>query len=276
MDINDILRRIDDRSAPPPSPAEILEILGKYPYFSALAVAWLKRTAEENMLYDSETRREIARRAFLADPAAGDDVHFMISDLAAGDKTDDNFYPQQQKEDTPGTEKAIDIFLDNYAAGTDNDRESAIIEQLIFNPVADYAAVLAAEEQQSKPHKDSAEPGSDDDLINRFILGESEKNAGNTTEQNPRDTSVETPKVIADGTEVKKPVPRHEETMLSESLAKMYIVRKNYTAAYEIINRLNLNYPEKSIYFAVQLRFLKKLILNEELKSMEKNHANNS
>ena len=37
----------------------------------------------------------------------------------------------------------------------------------------------------------------------------------------------------------------------------------NYQPALEIIMQLNLNNPEKSIYFADQIRFLRKLILNE-------------
>ena len=54
--------------------------------------------------------------------------------------------------------------------------------------------------------------------------------------------------------------------MLSESLAKMYIQRRNYAKALEIIENINLNFPEKSIYFADQIRFLRKLVLNEQTK----------
>ena len=57
-----------------------------------------------------------------------------------------------------------------------------------------------------------------------------------------------------------------DDSMLSESLAKMYIARHKYSQALEIIQRLSLNYPEKSIYFADQIRFLTKLVLNETLK----------
>ena len=37
----------------------------------------------------------------------------------------------------------------------------------------------------------------------------------------------------------------------------------NYRKALQIITELSLNNPEKSIYFADQIRFLKKLIINE-------------
>ena len=56
-----------------------------------------------------------------------------------------------------------------------------------------------------------------------------------------------------------------DDSMLTESLAKMYIARHKYSQALEIIERLSLNYPEKSIYFADQIRFLAKLVLNETL-----------
>ena len=60
--------------------------------------------------------------------------------------------------------------------------------------------------------------------------------------------------------------PTHiDDSMLSESLAKMYIAQHKYSQALEIFQRLNLNYPENSIYFADQIRFLTKLVLNETL-----------
>lgn len=52
-----------------------------------------------------------------------------------------------------------------------------------------------------------------------------------------------------------------DDTSLSESLAKIYIKRGRYDKAFEIIHNLSLNNPKKSVYFADQLRFLRKLLL---------------
>lgn len=50
----------------------------------------------------------------------------------------------------------------------------------------------------------------------------------------------------------------------TETLANVYIKQHRYDKALEIIKGLNLNYPEKNIYFADQIRFLEKLIINDK------------
>ncbi|GHU89034.1 hypothetical protein FACS1894155_05130 [Bacteroidia bacterium] len=53
-----------------------------------------------------------------------------------------------------------------------------------------------------------------------------------------------------------------EDDFFSETLAKIYVRQKKYDRALEIIRKLHLLYPEKNIYFADQIRFLEKLIIN--------------
>ena len=55
-----------------------------------------------------------------------------------------------------------------------------------------------------------------------------------------------------------------DEGYFTETLAKIYIKQGRYSKALEIIQRLNLNYPKKNAYFADQIRFLKKLIINNK------------
>jgi hypothetical protein len=52
----------------------------------------------------------------------------------------------------------------------------------------------------------------------------------------------------------------------TETLAKIYIKQGRYSKALEIIRRLNLEYPKKNAYFADQIRFLEKLIINNNNK----------
>ena len=52
----------------------------------------------------------------------------------------------------------------------------------------------------------------------------------------------------------------------TETLARIYIKQGRYSKALEIIRRLNLVYPKKNRYFADQIRFLEKLIINNNKK----------
>ena len=57
-----------------------------------------------------------------------------------------------------------------------------------------------------------------------------------------------------------------DDSFFTETLAKIYIKQGRYSKALEIIKRLNLNYPKKNAYFADQIRFLEKLIVNSNAK----------
>ena len=170
------------------------------------------------------------------------------------------FYPPEALPDTPDTVTTIDRFLDNY--GKTSPAEVEAIDRAIFNPQPDYADVLAAQEMKEGGMKLTG-GDAQDDLINQFIAEQMQ--LGEQAAQVPITTPVgeEEKAEIADQA-IDKPTPT-DDSMLSESLAKMYIAQHKYSQALEIIERINLKYPEKSIYFADQIRFLTKLVLNETL-----------
>jgi len=170
------------------------------------------------------------------------------------------FYPPEALPETPDTVTTIDRFLDNY--GKTSPGEVDAISRAIFNPQPDYADVLAAQEREEGGSQLS--PGdSQDELINQFIAEQMHK--GEMASQVPIAPPVDEQEKaeIADET-IDKPT-ENDDSMLTESLAKMYIARHKYSQALEIIKGLSLKYPEKSIYFADQIRFLTKLVLNETL-----------
>ena len=55
-----------------------------------------------------------------------------------------------------------------------------------------------------------------------------------------------------------------DEGYFTETLARIYIKQGRYSKALEIIRRLSLVYPKKNAYFADQIRFLEKLIINNK------------
>lgn len=205
-----------------------------------------------------EERNELLLFAALRSPdpaqlAMAANVDLEI-DLAA-------FYPVVRHE-TPGTTDTIEIFLSTY--GAQSPQEDELLERLIFNPTPDYATILQQEEEQSVPEANEAPEGSQDALINSFII-KSKQASGQIPTPTPEEPIAPSP---APRREVAKPAAP-ENSSLSESLAKIYIRRGNFAKAYEIISNLNLNFPEKSIYFADQLRFLKKLIDIQEIKNKQ-------
>ncbi len=171
-----------------------------------------------------------------------------------------DFYPPEAMPQTPDTVTTIDRFLDNY--GKTSPGEVEAISRAIFNPQPDYADVLAAQEKEEGGIQPSA-GDSQDELINQFIAEQMQlgEQVADTPVAAPIDEQEKAE--IADET-IDKPT-LNDDSMLSESLAKMYISRHKYSQALEIIKQLSLKYPEKSIYFADQIRFLTKLVLNETL-----------
>jgi len=57
-----------------------------------------------------------------------------------------------------------------------------------------------------------------------------------------------------------------EQGYFTETLARIYIKQGNYNKALEIIQQLSLQNPKKNAYFADQIRFLEKLIINSNKK----------
>lgn len=256
MEQDDDLRRLMDLVASGEAPAAELtgRLAARCPWFVLPAALRLQRAG---LPADSDERRMLAARVALgmADRMAmmrlADDRGRMF----------DGFYPATPGEETPTTDSAIDTFLNAY--GNIDPAEEALIERLIFNPVADYSQVLIKEqEQHPQPAEDA--PDEQDRLMDAFI----DKYA-------PAETAADDEAATPPAPATARPAaPRHSaprqvpppDSMLSESLAKIYIKRRRYEKAYEIIHTLSLNFPEKSIYFADQLRFLQKLILNNKLK----------
>ena len=61
-----------------------------------------------------------------------------------------------------------------------------------------------------------------------------------------------------------------DEEYFTETLARIYIKQGRYQKALDIITRLSTKYPHKNAYFADQIRFLEKLIINNKNKTTKK------
>ena len=122
----------------------------------------------------------------------------------------------------------------------------------------DYVAYLMETEGQGEenaPQEGSQMRGQQ--LIDDFI----NKNGGKIE---LHDEAEQTPKAPANGTSEGSDAPGKE--FYTETLARIYIKQGNYLKAKEIIENINLTHRKKSIYFADQMRFLEKLIINSNKK----------
>ncbi len=239
------------REGAPLVPEVAERLLGEYPYLSVAA----SRALLSKNLTDNQRRRFQAAVALNAP-----DAKTLITLIDPDGAKFANFYQDENEDATPSTDNAIDTFLDTYGHGVDP-KEEALLERLIFNPVpADYSELLKSENHE--PDEVPAERSEQDALLDAFLdsqgaLHQEAKPAqkGNNEDLQPK------PEYHA------KPDP---EAPLSESLAKIFVKRQRYDKAYEIISQLSLNYPEKSVYFADQLRFLRKLIINQKYDKTKK------
>lgn len=59
-----------------------------------------------------------------------------------------------------------------------------------------------------------------------------------------------------------------DDSLFTETLANIYIQQEKYDKALRIIRSISLDYPEKNIYFADQIRFLERILSlkNKEIK----------
>jgi hypothetical protein len=116
---------------------------------------------------------------------------------------------------------------------------------------SDYMSYLLSEESANVS---APPPMQHQDRINRFLSADEKKPFRFDLKDRPDTDDAESPFSTDDA-------PR-EDNFLSETLAKIYIKQRKYDKALKIIRELNLLYPEKNRYFADQIRFLEKLIIN--------------
>lgn len=260
------LRALSDPEIPV-SISDVEKLMKEYPFFTLPAVTLLQR---EGQAIPADTRRRLMEQVALNTPEPSGLAMLTDSDAP----TWANFYPAEKKKPV-STEDVIDTFLATY--GHSSPKEDALLERLIFNPPADYSAILAEGDSDALPVAPAAADNSQDALINAFILKNSTRDTiKNSVQDTPADASPDitassvetvssaTPAPSGIPTPSDHPTPVTEsnaDTSLSESLAKIYIRRRRYDKAFEIIHNLSLKNPKKSVYFADQLRFLRKLML---------------
>ncbi len=213
--------------------------LDSHPYFALAASLLLP--AEDDRSPEAEAAR--ARVAVLtADKSA------LAALAAPAGENPALFYPPVPEPQPITTGNAIDTFLDTY--GHTSPEEEALLEKLIFNPVPDYADVLAAEAAGSDgPLPPPLTP--QDALIDAFLGKNSAPAAAPEPEPEPEPEPKTEP----------EPTTAQPDTTLSESLARIFISRGSYERALEVLTALAENTTaEANPFIEDQMRYLRRLI----------------
>ena len=183
----------------------------------------------ENIAMLSKELKKLA--AFMRNTNSESEKVEEIATTKAEEKIDDNF-------------STIDNFLESN--GVEESSLDDILKSEGYN--SDYFT-FTEEETIDEPDKQI-------DSINSFLSaienGEFSRSEKSISEEEESIDNLEEE-------EYSKPI---EEEFLTESLAHIYIKQRKYERALEIIKEISLKNPEKNVYFADQIRFLEKLIIN--------------
>ncbi len=160
--------------------------------------------------------------------------------------TEDEQIIEKPEDTTKKTFSTIDTFLEE--SGVEETSLDDILKAEGYN--SDYFSISDKIEETTTNDQISS--------INSFLDAVENGEFKNISEEHiEKDEDIDN----LEEEEYNKPL---EEEFLTESLAHIYIKQRKYQRALEIIKCISLKNPEKNIYFADQIRFLEKLIINVE------------
>jgi len=227
---------------------ELRSIIALYPYHQTARLLMLQNLY---LLHDTSFDEELRRAAiYITDRRAIFDLveaaHYKVKPSQRGDKKTD-IKPQDDNR----TLSLIDTFLSTLP--TDETPKNTKRKPTPAAAAIDYVAYLLETESHDNDKTIETRPElKGQSLIDDFINKEGGR-------MQLKDEIEYKPQLPTDGDDKEM-----EEGLFTETLAQIYIKQGRYSKALEIIERLNLVYPKKNAYFADQIRFLKKLIINNK------------
>ena len=232
---------------------ELRSLLALYPYFQTARLLMLQNLY---LLHDPSFDQELRRAAiYITDRR----VLFQMIEAAhyrVRTPKKPASEPKRKEEQENRTLSLIDTFLGSIPKSEEETDGKAKRKPTPADATVDYVAyLLESETEKNAPEEAPKLIGQD--LIDSFINNDKGKIVLNDT---PQFTPQEEPTEESE-----------EETgaegVFTETLARIYIKQGRYEKALEIIRRLSLQYPKKNVYFADQIRFLEKLIINNNKKN---------
>jgi hypothetical protein len=253
---------------------QLKTLLDEYPCFGVARILYLKNLLALNDLRFSKelilTAISVPDRKrlyyFIEDKPIPESLYSQEKELSSGEGFSiiDRFLHLAENHTSlneMSDEKNVEKQDADLMSEADNAQNPTSVSQEEINFSLDYATYL----DQLSPiaeKRESSMPGQD--LIDAFLNETSETETENQTlrirnrtfsSQNDRGGEIG----VSDEIALVEDLP---EDTFTETLAKIYLKQKRYDRALEIFKSLSLKYPEKNVYFADQIRFLEKLIIN--------------
>lgn len=232
---------------------ELRSLLALYPYYQAARLLMLQNLY---LLHDPTFNDELRRAAiYITDRKvifkmieAG---HYQFKNIKAEKDKEKRFFSDTDQDSR--TLSLIDDFLDSLPKEDDNGESKPKRKPTPADAAVDYVAYLLENEtEEDRQEAKDAPQLKGQNLIDSFI----EQDKGKITlNENP----TLKPELEPDLSEKQK---EGEQGYFTETLARIYIKQGNYSKALEIIQQISLQNPKKNAYFADQIRFIKKLIIN--------------
>ena len=234
---------------------ELRSLLALHPYFQTARLLMLQNLY---LLHDPSFDEELRRAAIYIT-----DRKVMFQMIEAGHyqlapKKKSTAEEQTEQREANRTISLIDNFLESIPKEEENQKEKEKKRKPTpADAAVDYVAyLLESESEEERKESANAPQLIGHNLIDTFIENDKGKIVLN---ENP----TLKPEIDEKNTSGEK---EEENDYFTETLARIYIKQGRYSKALEIISRLSLQYPKKNAYFADQIRFLQKLIINNNKK----------
>ena len=224
---------------------ELRTLLAHDPYFQTARLLYLKNLF---LLHDITFGEELRRAAlYMADRR-------ILFSLVEGERyTLKSLEKPQTVDEGSGIDRTLSL-IDAFLSTLPEEPATPGIMALPVEAATDYTAYLLQEPTEEKAVPEEAPKMKGQEWIDNFLeKSEEQPLIASMTEEEEDETEKNEPE-------------SEDESYFTETLAKIYVKQQRYSKALEIITRLNLKYPEKNAYFADQIRFLEKLIINSKQK----------
>ena len=224
---------------------QLRQLVERYPYYQAARLLLLRSLFES---HDSSFGQEL-RRAAVYVPSRK-----VLYELIEADrlrpKPETKVQHKLDEEMEEGVDRTYSL-IDNFL-NTALPEEPRKRKRPLADASTDYMSYLQQMEEDSNVGKAEEKKAYGQQIIDNFL------EQGKIEIQEHADEDLQKPQIDDGKTD------NHE--IFTETLARIYIKQGKYDKALEIIQRLSLKYPKKNRYFADQIRYLEKLIVNNNNK----------